>query len=262
MNLFRSLTCFATLSLPIMAGQPALSQPAPMEPPGKAAEPGEQSSLPSDHFDAAYNMTSLSVGGIKLSPAAKDMMHEQILQGFAQDTDFQELEQQFPGVTLALVDTVVPVAIRQTEETMPALIERLARLYAEEMTADEIAVATKWYSSPAYSRVSAAMEANMDLSQIIQKSIADSDGRVSDMDLEAVNRNSAAQSASAMELADRSVLMRFSATSAFAKIEALKPKSLMIEAEWTNEDNPDHDAELEALTIKVLEEFTGMDLSE
>ncbi|WP_417620964.1 DUF2059 domain-containing protein [Parasphingorhabdus sp.] len=248
---------FLFLAITSLSGQMAWAQTTTAEAAASATH-----SIASSHFEAAYNMASLSVGGVKLSAAAKQVMHDQILQGFSQDADFQELEQEFPGVTVAMVDTFVPVAIRQTEETMPALIERLARLYAEKMTAEEIAVATEWYSSPAYSRINAIMESNMDLSQIIRKSIADSDSQVSDKDLEAMNQNSAAQSVSAMELADRSVLMQFSATSAFAKIEALKPKSLMIEAEWTNEDNPDHDAELENLTIRVLEEFTGMDLSE
>lgn len=207
-------------------------------------------------------MASLSVGGPTLSPTLKQTMREQLLQGFALDPSFQELEQAFPGVTVAVVDAVTPVAIRQTEETMPALIERFAALYADGMTTDEIAVAIEWYSSPAYSRLNTAMEANVDLSKIIKDSMADPQAKISGNNLDEIQKNTAARSTSNLKLEDQAALMRFSQTTAYAKLERLEPRTLQIEAEWTNEDNPEHDAELERITTKALEEFTGLDLSE
>ena len=262
MNKSRPSWYLPLLSMSLMTGPMALSQPVPVDPSGTTAGSAAESARPDSQFEAAYNMASLSVGGATLGPELQKVMREQLLEGFEQDPDFQAMELEFPGVTLAVVNAVLPVAVRQTDQNTPALIERLAKLYAAEMTADEIAVATEWFSSPAFSRISATMESNMDLSKIIRNSIADAESRVSSEDLDTIQNDSAAQSVSTMELADRAVLMRFSGTPAYAKLEALKSKSREIETIWTNENNPDHDAEMENIAIKALEEFTGLDLSE
>ena len=251
MNILRTLSGIALLSLPVVPAQMALSQPATPE-----------ASAQSDHFKAAYQMASLSVGGVALSPAVQKVMHQQLLQGFAQDGSFQELEMQYPGLTLAIVDAVLPIAVQQTEQNRPALIERLATLYAAEMTAIEIAVATEWFASPAFSRLKASMESNMDLSKIIRDAIAHAESQVSSDDLDTIRQNSAARSASAMELEDQAVLMQFSRTPAFAKFESLKPRSMAIETAWTNEQESDQDTKIEKVTIKTIEEFSGLDLSE
>ncbi|WP_373489835.1 hypothetical protein [Parasphingorhabdus sp.] len=251
MNIFRTLSSIALLSLPVVPTQMALSQPATPE-----------ASAQSDHFKAAYQMASLSVGGVALSPAVQKVMHHQLLQGFAQDGSFQELENQYPGLTLAIVDAVLPIAVRQSEQNTPALIERLAALYAAEMTANEIAVATEWFASPAFSRLNTSMESNMDLSKIIEKAINETESQISSDELDSIRQNSAAMAASAMELEDQAVLMQFSRTPAFAKFESLKPRSTAIETAWTNEQVADQDAEIENITIKTIEEFTGLDLSE
>jgi len=261
-NIFKAVCGFSLLSLPVVPGHIAMSQPAPLERSGEATETPEISSAQSDHFQAAFLMASRSVGGLALSPAVQQVMREQLLQEFAENEDFQELEQGFPGVTLAVVDAVLPVAVRQTEQNTPALIERLATLYAAEMTAAEIAEATEWFSGAAFSRWSAAMESNLDLSKIIRDSITDTETQISSEDLDTIQNDSAARSASTMELVDRAALMRFSETPAFAKLEALKPRSMAIETAWSNEDKPDDTAEIEHITIKTLEEFTGLDLSE
>jgi hypothetical protein len=83
---------FALLWLPFGPGQIAFSQSTPVEP------VGEQTGDRSSHFDAAYHMASLSVGGTTLSSAIKESMREQLLDGFKQDADFQELELEFPGI--------------------------------------------------------------------------------------------------------------------------------------------------------------------
>jgi hypothetical protein len=247
---------FALLWLPFGPGQIAFSQSTPVEP------VGEQTGDRSSHFDAAYHMASLSVGGTTLSSAIKESMREQLLDGFKQDADFQELELEFPGIAAAMVDAALPVAVRQTEETMPALIESLATVFAEGMTAEEIAVATKWFLSPAFSRINAQMESNMDISKIIDDALADAESQISSEDLQTIGADSAARSASAMALEDRAAMMRFSGTSAFAKIEALKPRTQAIEAAWTNDENPDHDVEMENIMLKAMKEFSGLDLSE
>jgi hypothetical protein len=130
------------------------------------------------------------------------------------------------------------------------------------MTTDEIAVATEWFSSAAFSRLNTAMETHLDLSKIIENAITDTESQMSIEELDTVRQNSAAQSASAIGLEVRAVLMRFSATPSFAKFEALRPRSMAIETAWTNEQKSDHDAEIEKVTIQTLEEFTGMDFSE
>ena len=145
---------------------------------------------------------------------------------------------------------------------MPALIESLATVFAEGMTAEEIAVATKWFLSPAFSRINAQMESNMDISKIIDDALADAESQISSEDLQTIGADSAARSASAMALEDRAAMMRFSGTSAFAKIEALKPRTQAIEAAWTNDENPDHDVEMENIMLKAMKEFSGLDLSE
>lgn len=262
MNILRTLMGFALLSLPVVPGQMAMSQTAPVERSAEANERPEIATAQSDHFKAAYQMASLSVGGVALSPAVKQIMHQQLLQGFAEDAGFQELEHEFPGVTLAIVDAVLPVAVRQTEQNTPDLIERLAALYAAEMTTAEIAMATEWFSSAAFSRFNAAMESNLDLSKIIRDAIADAETQISSEDLDTIQNDSAAQSASEIELADQAALMRFSETPAFAKLEALKPKSMAIETAWTNEEKPEDAAEIENITIKTMKEFTGLDLNE
>lgn len=220
------------------------------------------SASPSGRYEAAYKMASLSIGGLALSPALKDLMREQLLNEFHQNADFQALELEYPGLTVAVVDAVLPVAVKQTEKNTPALIERLANLYAVEMTADDVVVATEWFASPAFSRISAAMVNNMDLSTIIKNAMADAESQVSDEELEALRDNSAARSTDKMSSADRAALMRFSATSAFARLEALKTRTGKIQTDWTNEDHPTDNTELEDITLKTMEDFTGENLVE
>lgn len=250
------------LWLAIAPGQVAMAQPSSFDAARTPTEIAATTPDPSSHLDAALAMANLSTGGVQLSTAMKQMIREQLLLGVAQDTSFQDLEEDFPGVTIAVVDALMPALTRQAEETMPALIASYAALYAEEMTAKEIAIATEWYSSSAYTRLRTTMESSFDLSKIIQDVMADSESEVSSEDLETIERSSAAKAVPVMALDDKAALMRFSETSAFAKIEALKPRTRLMEAQWSNKQNPEHEAELESITIKALEEFTGLDLSE
>ncbi|MEH6789823.1 hypothetical protein [Parasphingorhabdus sp.] len=228
-----------------------------------AAQTGDASAISasaSAHYEAAYKMTSLSIGGVLLSPEIKQLMRKQLLEEFAQNEDFQTLEHDYPGIANAVVDVVLPVSVKHTEQNTPALIERLAKLYAAEMTSEDIAVATAWFSSPAFSRLSATMESNLDLSEIIRGSLTDTNRQVSGEDLDNMERNSAARSSSDMALEDRAAMMRFSGTSAYAKLEALKPRSQMIETEWTNEEHSEQMAELDEAAISSIEAFTNLDL--
>ena len=118
-------------------------------------------------YSAARKMAMLHVGGEKLSPQIKKVMYDQTLESYNELPDFQALQAEFPGVTVAVVDAVVPVAVRQTENSMPAYIDRLADLYSRNMTMDEFSQMTQWFQSPTFGRLQNSMESNFDLRPIM-----------------------------------------------------------------------------------------------
>jgi hypothetical protein len=213
-------------------------------------------------FQAAHKLADLHVGGVELSQSLKDSLRAQITQVFVADQDFQDMEKEYPGIIEDLIETLVPMAIRQTEATIPDFIDRLTTLYSDNMTVDEMIEASAWLSSPVFSRLRMSMESKFDIRQIVTKFMVDEDTQISGTDLQTMKLDAVAKTYPNLSLEDKASLMRMSSTQGVRKFVSLEKQSQEIETIWTNEESPEDDAEIEAATIAVMEKYMEIDLSE
>ncbi|MEO9467751.1 hypothetical protein [Parasphingorhabdus sp.] len=212
-------------------------------------------------FRAAHKLADIHVGGTKMSSEVQATVRTQLKDQFSKMEDFQYLEGEYPGVTQVVVDAAVPIAIRQTEDTIPEFIDRLAAFFAKKMTLDEINDLTDWLTKPTIKRVRSSMDSNFDLGEIIEGSVADEDYQISADELERMTIKSAEQTVSKLSGEDIGMLVSFSKQESFKKYQSLKPQAMSIEAEWSNESTPAGEQELETAVTQAIENFTGLDLS-
>lgn len=213
-------------------------------------------------FRAAHKLADIHMGGTKMSSEAQATVRAQLMNQFSKMEDFLYLEQEYPGVTQAVADAAVPIAIRQIEDTTPDVIDRLAVLYSNNMTLEELEDLTEWLTTPTMTRVRSLMESNFDLGEIMAGAADDEDYQISTEALQRVKRGSAEEAVSSISPEDIAVIVSFSEQESFKKYLSIKPQAIAIETAWTNESTPAEEVELEAAVTQALENFTGLDLSD
>jgi len=210
-------------------------------------------------FQSAYRLAYLQQGGNKMSTALQKNLRKQFSAALETDVDIASLEVEYPGVTNAMVDAILPVAIRQAEDTMPDLLARIAKLYAANLTEGEINEVTAFVDTTSFQRLRTNLEKNLDMSDALAEGL---EADVTAEDLNAMVFASAKKTVPDLSLADQLSLADMAVNPSFKKFTKLTPQRQKIEADWNNKSTPEEEAELEAVVTAAMEKFTGLDLEE
>ncbi len=254
----RDLTVSMALGATLAGSLPLVAMPSPVE-----AVENSEASVSETRQAAAYEMLVTQNGGTDISPAMVGKLADQMKTAFKRDANMVALDNDHSGLVDHLVDTAIPVIVRQVNRTMPDLFVRQSRYFAEKMTMAEIAEVTNFYRNPAYPSISKKLAGNVDFSTLLNEAIENPDSPIdiSGKDLEDLKKGAATSSMAHFTSEERNLLMKFGLSSTGRKLQSLQSGALAIEARWSNESTPEDDKELDDLIIKTMSDFTGIDFA-
>lgn len=174
------------------------------------------------------------------------------------DPDIAAMEKEYPGLVKACVEAMRPVLIRYTRASLPELWDRLAVLFATEMTEAELRAAIAFYRSPTGAKMLKVMEEQVDYGPLLTDMAKSGNYDVSPEALSRTARAGAQHLYTELSEEQRDEAARFAASPAGRKVVVLVPRVMAIHAEWSNESDPEFEAELEKVLVETVEKFTGM----
>ncbi|HEY0028058.1 MAG TPA: DUF2059 domain-containing protein [Allosphingosinicella sp.] len=227
------------------AAAAALAAPAWSQ--GPAAVPAS----PAQEFSAeALALARLAEPAGDSTAAAMASAKKAFLKLLEEDADSASLEEEYPGISEAVWAAMEPVMRESIEADTPELWERLARLYTQRLTPQEIAGLSRFHASPAGRKMARTMQEKSDFTPIMEAAIASPEGEIS---AEAMVRAQAPGRAAAIRSItadDEGALKQLSQSISLPKLYALSAEVQRVTVEWMNEPDPALDARLE----KVVED--------
>jgi|GEM_PF-2115882 len=148
---------------------------------------------------------------------------------------FQTLEKQYPGIIAYIVVASRPLIEKATMERAPALYDRLARIYATNLTESELHEMLDFYHSPAGKWLVLQMARGMDLGALFGRYLTDPDSKMVASDLASSQREAVASLLPQMPAEHRAALMRLAASPLMPKLARVNSLLAATAASWGNE---------------------------
>lgn len=205
------------------------------------------------HHKAAYDLLVIRNDGENLSPSMQSEMRNQIFTIFSKQSDFIILETAYPGILNDLLDNMMPVLLRQVSETMPDLFDRQAKHLVTQLSIKELKEMQRILIAPTFRRIRKASVSNLDLSSIEDAILNDNDLKTDD--IASIQTDTVENILPKLSQADSKFLVKISSDPVFIKFLAAKPELDRIEAQWSNEDTPENEAELETIVTNSIENY-------
>jgi len=171
--------------------------------------------------------------------------------------DYKSLEQEYPGISQALVEAMSKAMKADMIADMPALRRRYARFYADQFSPAETADLMRFYSSSAGQRLIAAKYSNLDATPLVSELAEAPDNQVSRQHISDMNRAATRSIVDGMSEGDKAALLDFAQQPVFIKLTKARGAIEQLEADIANEADPELDKALEAATNAVFLKFTG-----
>jgi len=241
--MIRVLTFLAALLVgigPLATSAAAQSAPAPVD---------------SGRYKAAFGLAqALRTEQSVLAETAHLFTDSGIAQ-MQQNAAIATLEHRYPGVTKFMFSAARPELEHQVVAGLPDLWNRLAQLFAVEMTESEIAQATAYYLSPEGERFKAAMLKNYDFGGEISAAAKAPDAAIDPKDIGNGVAAGVPGTLRDLSASDKAALEAFSHTPAFRKIVALNPRVLEISAAWGSRHDPEGQAKIDKIMGAAVADY-------
>ncbi len=151
--------------------------------------------------------------------------------------EFQEIEKLYPGISDIAVKAEREIIEPETIANLPKLHQVIANVYADYLTAADIAAVTEFYGSPTGAKaLSAATEGN-DLSHMIEKNLSGQEPNVVADDVRQMAGGAAPQFLANLNGEDRKKLISFGLSSSGRAWRAIQPLILQAVADQANVTN-------------------------
>lgn len=205
------------------------------------------------HYKAAYDLLVIRNDGEVLAPGMHNEMRNQIFAIFSKQSDFIILETAYPGILNDLLDNMMPVLIRQVSETVPDLLDRQAKYLVTKLSIKELKEMQRIMIAPTFRRIRKASETNLDLSSVEDAILNDNDLKTDD--IVSIQTDTVENILPKLSQADTRFLIKIGSDPVFLKFLTAKPELDKIEAQWSNEDTPENEAELEIIVTNSIENY-------
>jgi hypothetical protein len=213
--------------------------------------PAVAASAPTQEFSAeAMALAQLAEPAGDSTAAAMALAKKAFLTFLKEDADSAALEEEYPGMSEAVWAAMEPVMRESVEADTPKLWQRLARLYTQRLTPQEIAGLSRFHATPAGRKMVRTMQEKSDLTPIMEAAVASPEGEISAEALVRAQAPGRAAAARAITADDEGALKQLSQSISLPKLYALSAEVQRVTVEWMNEPDPALDARLE----KVVED--------
>ncbi|MEE4450342.1 DUF2059 domain-containing protein [Novosphingobium resinovorum] len=223
-----------TLGLAALCAQPVRAEPP---------------STPAPVADAWNELAEVVIGPGNMDGATQAILTELVAQ-IAKGEDFVQMEAEYPGLTAAFEDSLRPIVIAEASAIRPQYRDDLARLYRENLSAEETRAVMVFMRSEAMDRFRAELKKSRSNRAVVRDLAAEQE--VSVASLKSDVSSSAIQAMLQMDTADMQAINGFYRTPVGAKLMALNPAKLAIDAKWSNHISPEAEAQIAAAVLDAM----------
>jgi hypothetical protein len=204
---------------------------------------------------AALRLASLLYSEESQMRMAAQIADKELAPAFRANDDLKELDSKYPGFTEEVIRQLKPAFLRFTKGQLPSYQERMARLVADRLNAEEIEDLTKFYLTPTGKKLLNGMQQNATAGTTIKESLTDPEKPTSYAAV--VADHAAAQDATRklVDESDKAALVEFAGKPYFTSVAALGPALRKLEQDFANEPAPEFEAEIEAIMTATLTKF-------
>jgi hypothetical protein len=231
----------------LLAGMATLATPA--------AAQSAPAPVDAGHYRAAYGLAQALRTEQSVLAETAHLFSDSGIAQMQQNAAIASLEHRYPGVTKFMFGAARPELERQVVAGLPDLWNRLAQLFAAEMTESEIAQATAYYLSPEGERFKAAMLKNYDFGGEISAAAKAPDAAIDPKDISKGVAAGVPGTLRDLSASDKAALEAFSRTPAFRKIVALNARVLEISAAWGSRADPEGQARVNKIMEAAVTDY-------
>lgn len=180
---------------------------------------------------------------------------EMALELLKSDPSVQQLEAEFPGISKSLMMAVMPILTRSMKERLPTLWDRLAVIYAQTFTLEELDYLIGFYSSPTGQKMINAITDKYEPTAVMAEMKKSEDFSYSP---EAVREDVKTVIPGIMDgLDDKDIanVLDLGRSTAFPKLRKIGLSIQQIKIDWQNEQTPWEEAAMNDAMAEVMADY-------
>jgi hypothetical protein len=185
---------------------------------------------------------------------ASARMEAQYVAGLLAVPEIAELEAQYPGIAKAMWQAMGPELEREAQATLPVHWARLADIYSNGMTLQQIEQAVAFMGSPTGRKMVRGVSEGL-VTPAMGLLAESEDQRLSKEALGQAKDKAAESMVRGMTQEELAQIAAFGASPAGAALLSLAPQVQQASLEWLNTSDPESEARLDALVGKGVEDF-------
>jgi len=186
---------------------------------------------------------------------AGQIADNELAPAFRANDDLKTLDSKYPGFTEEFIKELKPAFLRFAKGQLPSYQERIARLIAERLNAEEIEDLTKFYLTPTGQKLLNGMQQNATAGTTIKESLTEPDKPTSYAAVVADHKVAQDATRKLVDESDKAALVEFAGKPYFTRVAALGPAMRKLEQDFANEPAPEFEAEIEAIMTATLAKF-------
>lgn len=243
-----ALAVLLALTLGIGGGTADVAQTAPMPVPSTQQAVPRPAALT---LARLLNSETMIIGPADAPDKAIRVMGEMV----AQNADVQAMETRHPGITRAIGDAMMPIAVRSMRERLPELWRRQALVYGARFTDSELETLSVFYGSPTGRKILDTMQKAMGHKAMVAEAAASPDFRFGVQSVQKDKEAAAQIMVKALDDGDMMVLAMLQKTGLVDRIKAVGTETQANALAWYDEQTPWEEAETEKALAGVMARF-------
>ena len=169
--------------------------------------------------------------------------------------DMKALEREHPGITRAIADAMIPIAVRSMRERLPELWRRQTLTYGARFDDAELETLTAFYGSPTGQKIIDQTQKAMGHKAMLAEAAASPDLKFGVDALQKDKAEAARTMAKALDVGDLMVVAMLQKTGLVDRIKAMGPRIQANILEWYDEQTPWEEAETKKAMAEVMTRF-------
>lgn len=234
---------------PLVIGVPSVApMPAPLPP---------LNALPATPAKLALGreIAELLNGG-EVSRIQYDKLFDETMpRSMGENPNLAAVEKQHPGALAYVIAAARPVIEKAMNDRAPLLYDRLAQIYATNLTEAELQEMLVFYRSPAGIWLVRQVARGMDMSAVFNRAMADPDTKITSGDVVNAQQGAVVSTYPQMPAEHRAALMQLGTRPVLAKLERINPLLAAAAAEWANDTPPELQQHVNETMIGAMQRY-------
>ena len=185
------------------------------------------------------------------------LFNETMPRSMGENPALAAVEKQHPGAIAYVVAAARPVVEKAMNDRAPLLYDRLAQIYATNLTEAELQEMLVFYRSPAGIWLVRQVAQGMDMSALFNRAMADPDTKVTSGDMVSAQQGAVISTFPNMPAEHRAALMRLGTRPVLAKLGRINPLLAAAAAQWANDAPPELQTQVNNAMIGAMQRYVA-----